>query len=57
MKKYNVTAQVYKSNDLYKQTLLVNDVVDASSKEKAVVEFYDLLPEYEIVKIYSIEEI
>lgn len=57
MKTFNITAQVYKSNDPYKQTLLINDVIDASSKEKAIVDFNDLCADYEIVKIYSVEEI
>lgn len=57
MKTFNITAQVYNSSDLNKQTLLINDIISASSKEKAIVDFYDLWPDYEIVQIYSVEEI
>ena len=58
MKTFNITAQVYKRNDLDKQTLLINDTVDSSSKESAIVHFYDAIDdEYNLVKIYSVEEI
>lgn len=58
MKTFNITAQVYKRSDLYKQTLLINDTVNSSSKESAIVHFYDTIDdEYNLVKIYSVEEI
>ncbi len=57
MKEFNITAQVYSIADQYKQTLLVNDVIKASSKNGAIAEFYSQNPEYEIVRIYSAEEL
>lgn len=57
MKEFNITAQVYSITDEYKQTLLVNDVIKASSKNSAIAEFYSQNPEYQIVRIYSAEEL
>lgn len=58
-KMYNITAQVYKNNDLSKQNLLINEVVDGVSTEKALQNFKLRFPsiEYTLVKIYSVEEI
>ena len=58
-KMYNLTAQVYKNNDLSKQNLLINEVVDGISTEKALQNFKLHFPsiEYTLVKIYSVEEI
>jgi hypothetical protein len=57
MKQFNVTAQIYNKLDKTKQTILMNEIIDASSKEKAIATFHDLVDdEYHIVKIYSIEE-
>jgi hypothetical protein len=57
MKTFNITAQVYDKQDNYKQTILINDVITANSKESAITEFYDSLLTYNILKIYSVEEI
>lgn len=57
IKSFNVTAQVYETDDKYKQTLLVNQVIKSSSENDAINEFYGQNPEYEIVKIYSVEEL
>ena len=57
MKSFNVTAQAYRSDDSNKQTLLINDVIISQSKETAINNFYGMFPEYEILKIYSVEEI
>jgi 3-dehydroquinate dehydratase len=59
MKEYNVTAQVYKLNDPYKQHLLINQVFLAHSSEDAINQFkisYSPSIEFHIVKIHSAEE-
>jgi hypothetical protein len=56
MKQYNVTAQVYNKYDIYKQTLLMNHVVSASSKDDAIDSFNKcFILDYKILKIYSVE--
>jgi hypothetical protein len=58
MHQYNITAQVYNKYDSYKQTLLINDVISASSKEEATNYFkQSLILDYKLLKIYSIEKI
>jgi|688.fasta_scaffold491163_2 hypothetical protein len=57
MKEFNITAQVYSTTDQYKQTLLVNNVIKALSKNSAIAEFYSQNPEYQIIRIYSAEEL
>jgi len=60
MKEYNVTAQVYKLNDPYKQHLLINQVFLSNSSEDAINKFkhaYSPSIEFHIVKIHSAEEI
>lgn len=58
MKKFNVTAQVYNKFDKDKQTILMNEIVSASSKAEAYDTFYEIYEiDHEIVKVYSVEEI
>jgi hypothetical protein len=59
MKHYNITAQVYKNNDLSKQNLLINEVHDGLSSDGALDNFNLHFPsiEYSLVKILSVEEI
>ena len=59
MKHFNITAQVYKNNDLSKQNLLINEVHDGASSDEALSNFKLHFPsiEYSLVKIYSSEEI
>jgi hypothetical protein len=59
MKIFNITAQVYATNDGYKQTLLFNQEVHENSEEYAIDKFknYHLVLHYQLIKIYSIEEI
>ena len=57
MKTFNITAQAYKTTDKNKQTILMNDMVQAYNLDSAKLQFYGNFPEYEIIKIYSIEEI
>lgn len=59
MKHYNITAQVYKNNDLSKQNLLINEVHDGSSSDEALNHFKLHFPsiEYFLVKVLSVEEI
>jgi hypothetical protein len=58
MKTFNITAQVYESNDSSKQTILLNKEVHSLSEKDAKEKFenYHLSPHYVLVKIYSIEE-
>jgi hypothetical protein len=60
MKQFNVTAQVYRLNDPYKQHLLINQVFLSNSSEDAINQFKDSYSpsiEFHIVKIHSAEEI
>jgi hypothetical protein len=59
MKLFNITAQVFKNNDLSKQNLLINQVYNASSSEEALSNFKIHFPciEYSLVKILSVEAI
>jgi hypothetical protein len=59
MKLFNITAQVYKNNDLSKQNLLINEVHDGLSSDMALNNFklHFASIEYSLVKILSIEEI
>lgn len=60
MKQFNVTAQVYKLNDPYKQHLLINQIFIAKSEDDAINQFknsYSPSIEFHIVKIHSAEEI
>ena len=58
MKKFNVTAQVYEKFITPKQTLLINEVIEASSKEEAAYKFeYNNVPNLKVVKIFSVEQI
>ena len=59
MRTFNITAQVYETNDSYKQTLIFNQEVHETSKEHAINKFknYHLVPHYQLIKIYSVEEI
>lgn len=59
MKTFNITAQVYESNDSTKQTILLNKEVRSESEADAKIKFenYHLVPHYNLVKIYSVEEI
>jgi hypothetical protein len=56
MKMYNITAQVYELHDTSKQHLLINQVVDASSKEDAIFQFEDQNRiKFQVVKVHSVE--
>lgn len=57
MKLYNITAQVYKNSDLSKQNLLINEITNGESPEKALDNFKLHFPtiEYSLVKILSVE--
>ena len=59
MKLFNITAQVFKNNDLSKQNLLINEIHDGSSSEEALSNFKLHFPciQYSLVKILSVEEI
>ncbi len=59
MKLFNITAQIYKNNDLSKQNLLINEIHNGSSSEEALSNFKLHFPsiEYSLVKILSTEEI
>ena len=56
MNRYNITAQVYEKFITPKQTLLINQIVEASSPEEAAHAFeYDNVPKFKVLKIYSTE--
>ena len=59
MKLFNITAQVYKNNDLSKQNLFIGEVYNGGSSDEALSNFKLHFPsiEYSLVKIYSVEEI
>jgi len=58
MNQYNITAQVYDLHDTSRQHLLINQVVDAISKEDAVFQFQDQYRiQFQVVKIHSVESI
>jgi len=59
VKHFNLTAQVYKNNDLSKQNILINEVHSGASSDEALSNFKLHFPniEYSLVKIYSAEEI
>ena len=55
---FNITAQVYKNNDLSKQNLLINETVDGINEQEALDRFKLHFPsiEYSLVKILSVEQ-
>ena len=56
MKQFNVTAQVYNKFDAYKQTILMNEVVSATSVEDAIKAFQKIFEtDYKVIKVYSAE--
>lgn len=59
MKQFNVTAQIYNRNDLYKQTIFMNEIITSTNNKSAEDYFkLGLLERGEVlVKILSIEEI
>lgn len=58
MKTFNVTAQVYSKQDIYKQTIFMNEVVAALCDTEAKETFEQIYGKtHNIVKVYSIEEI
>ena len=58
MKIFNITAQIYKKSDQYRQTILVNELVHADDANLAELVFkLGLEADYAVLKIYSVEEI
>lgn len=59
LKKFNITAQVFKNTDPTKQNLLINEVVETKSINQAFTDFNTNFPsvDYSLVKILSIEEL
>jgi len=58
MNQYNITAQVYEKFITPRQTLLINEIIEASSPEDAAYKFeYNNTPSLKVLKIYSIEKI
>lgn len=58
MKQFNITAQIYKKSDQYRQTILVNELIHADDTNLAELIFKtNLESEYAVLKIYSIQEI
>lgn len=57
---FNVTAQVYRLHDPYKQHLLINEIVKAISPDDAINQFklsHSPSIEFHVVKVHSAEEI
>lgn len=58
MKQFNVTAQIYKKYDEYRQTIFTNKVIIADNEQDAILLYKMTLDdEYSVLKIYSVEEI
>lgn len=58
MNTYNITAQVYEKFVYPKQTLLINQVIEARSEDEAAYKFeYINVSYFKVLKIYSIEAI
>ena len=58
MRQFNITAQIYKKADQYRQTIFTNGIIDADDEHHAVLIYkMNLDPEYSVLKIYSAEEI
>ena len=58
MKNYNITAQVYDKNDIYKQSIFMNELVMALCSTDAKNVFEQIYSKtHQIVKIFSVEEI
>jgi hypothetical protein len=59
MKQFNITAQIYESNDPFKQTILMNELIQSLYMESAIDLFKLNLIEQNavLVKVLSVEEI
>lgn len=58
MKIFNITAQIYDKNDIYKQSVFMNEIVSALCDYDAKDVFEKIYSKtHEIIKIYSVEEI
>ena len=58
MKTFNITAQIYDKNDIYKQSIFMNEIVIALCASDAKSVFENIYSKtHQILKIYSVEEI
>ena len=58
MKTFNITAQIYKKYDQYKQTIFTNEIIIAENEQNTILLYKMTLDdEYSVLKIYSAEEI
>ena len=59
MKQFNITAQIYESHDPFKQTILMNELIQSLYIESAIDLFKLNLIEQNVVlvKVLSVEEI
>jgi hypothetical protein len=58
IKIFNITAQIYDKNDIYKQNVFMNETVMALCDSDAKNIFENIYSKtHQIIKIYSIEEI
>jgi hypothetical protein len=58
MKSFNITALIYDKQDIAKQGIFMNEIISALCESDAKLVFHKQLEqEYQIVKIFSIEEI
>lgn len=55
---FNITAQICKKCDEYRQTIFTNKVIIAENENEAILLYKMTLDdEYSVLKIYSVEEI
>jgi len=58
MKIFNITGLIYHKEDTTKQTIFMNEIVSALCESEAKLVFHKQLEkQYQVVKVYSIEEI
>lgn len=58
MKTFNITAQIYDKNDIYKQSVFMNEMIVALCDNDAKDVFTKMYSKtHQIIRIYSIEEI
>lgn len=58
MKLFNITAQIYDKNDIYKQSIFMNELVMALCSADARNTFEEIYSKtHQIIRIFSVEEI
>lgn len=58
MKTFNITAQIYDKSDIYKQSILMNELVMAPCSADAKNTFEQIYNKtHKVIRIFSVEEI